>query len=60
MKKIRTGNDIHIIWTITKNDEILESFNDLNLEGAEIQLIDSFNHPATFNYTITTIDENTA
>lgn len=60
MKKIRTGNDVHIIWTITKNDEILESLDTLDLEGAEVLLIDTFNHPATFEYSITTIDESTA
>lgn len=60
MKKIRTGNDIHIIWTITKNDQVTTSDEPLDLTGAEVLLIDNFNHPAVFGYQINTIDDNTS
>ena len=55
MKKIRTGNDIHIVWTITKNG----GTEALDLHSAEVLLIDAFKRPQNFTYTINRVDSAT-
>lgn len=60
MKKVRTGNDIYIIWNITKNDnQTPNNDGQFDLTGADVLLIDAFNNPVPFNFEINAIDSAT-